>query len=127
MKLVWTILILCVSMLIFSYVKKTCNDIDNENDNDLDKYDKFIKEMNNDMVKYNFKYDDRVLLLKTVSKILEEKKKKKNVKDMVETFESGMVRGSMIGVVLNGSDLIGSLVTGASLGAVNTFLYYFGY
>ena len=88
---------------------------------ELENYEDFSKELESDMDRYGIENKDQARIEEIVEKIVDKKKKEKNLKNVVGACRNGLVRGCIIGFMSGG--VPGAIASGTTYGIVNGFMH----
>lgn len=84
-------------------------------------YESFSQELQRDMDRYGIDDQDQKHIEAIVEKIVDKKKKEKNIKNLVNACKTGLVRGCLVGFMSGG--VTGAITSGATYGVVNSFMH----
>ncbi len=87
----------------------------------LENYENFSRELQRDMDRYGIDDQDQKRIELIVEKIVDKKKKEKNVKNLVNACKTGLVRGCLVGFMSGG--ISGAITSGATYGVINSFMH----
>ncbi len=89
---------------------------------DIKKYEDFNRELRNDMDRYGIEDKDQAKIEAIVEKIIDKKKKEKNMKSTINACKNSLIRGCLISAV-TGGDISGILSSGVTHAAIGTLIH----